>query len=63
MPDGDRCALRELVARRRQLTGLCCQEQIRLASTSPANQPRIQAHLDWLQTDLAQLNQELQTWL
>ena len=63
LPDGDRRALRELVARRRQLTALCAQEQTRLGSASPAIQPRIQAHLDWLQTDLAQLNQELQTRL
>ena len=63
LPDGDRRALRELVARRRQLTALCAQEQTRLASASPAMQPRIQVHLDWLQTDLAQLNQELQSWL
>ena len=62
LPDGDRRALRELVARR-PLTTLCAQVQTRLASASPALQPRIQAHLDWLQTDPAQLNQELQTWL
>ncbi len=60
LPDADLRALRALVVRRRQVVAMCAQEKTRLDTTAAAMRPHIQAHLEWLQTELARLNRELQ---
>ena len=60
LPDADLRALRALVVRRRQVVAMCAQEKTRLDTTAAAMQPHIQAHLDWLQTELERLNRALQ---
>ena len=63
LPDAERRALQDLVARRRQIEAMCAQEKTRLRSTPASMRPSIQAHLDWLQTELARLDQEIEDHL
>ena len=59
LPDADLRALRAVVVRRRQVAAMGAQEKTRLDGAPPDLQPRIRAHLEWLQTELKALNREL----
>ena len=59
LPDADLRALRAVVVRRRQIAAMCAQEKTRLDGVPPDLQPRIRAHLEWLQAELKALNRDL----
>ncbi len=57
--DAQSQALRDLLARRGQLIGMLTAEKNRLGTTSTTVRPRLQAHIRWLQEELASLDQDL----
>ena len=61
LPDAETQALRDLVARRRQLVAMLVSEGNRLRAAGPALRPGIEAHIAWLQQARAQLDDQLQT--
>ena len=63
LPDAQADELRALLARRRQLVAMRTAEQNRLGSAPPRLQPDIQAHITWLNTRLAALDDDLDTTL
>lgn len=58
-PAGTRAALGELVTRRRQVQEMLTAEQNRRERASARLRPGIDAHLDWLRQQLAELEQEI----
>ena len=52
LPDADLRALRAVVVRRRQIAAMGAQEKTRLERAPSDLQPRIRAHLEWLQAEL-----------
>jgi transposase len=63
LPDAQADELRALLARRRPLVAMRTAEQNRLGSAPPRLQPDIQAHITWLNTRLAALDDDLDTTL
>ena len=63
LPDTQADALRALLARRRQLVAMRTAEQNRLGNAPPRLQTDIQAHITWLNTRLAALDDDLDTAL
>jgi transposase len=63
LPDAQADELRALLARRRQLVAMRTAEQNRLGSAPPRLQADIQAHITWLNTRLAALDDDLDTTL
>jgi hypothetical protein len=63
LPDAQAEALRALLTRRRQLVAMRTAEQNRLGSAPPWLQPASQAHITWLETRLAALDDDLETTL
>jgi transposase len=63
LPDAQADELRALLARRRQLVAMRTAEQNRLGSAPPRLQADIQAHIMWLNTRLAALDDDLDTTL
>ena len=63
LPDAQADELRALLARRRQLVAMRTAEQNRLGSAAPRLQTDIQAHITWLNTRLAALDDDLDTTL
>ena len=61
LPDAETQALRDLVARRRQLLGMLVAERQRRRAARAAVRPGIEAHIAWLQQARAQLDDQLQT--
>ncbi len=61
LPDAETQALRDLVARRRQLVAMLVAERQRRRAARAAVRPGIEAHIAWLQQALAQLDDQLQT--
>jgi transposase len=61
LPDAQADELRALLARRRPLVARRTAEQHRFGSAPPRLQPHIQAHLTWLNTRLAALDDDLDT--
>jgi transposase len=61
LPDAQADELRALLARRRQLVAMRTAEQNRLGSAPLQLQPDIQAHITWLNTRLAALDDDLDT--
>lgn len=61
VPDEQMQALAALVARRRQLLEMLTAEKNRLRLTARALQKRVQAHITWLEHELARLNTDLTT--
>jgi transposase len=59
LPDADAQALAALLARRRQLIAMRTAERQRLGTALAAIRPRIQAHLAWLDQELADLDDDL----
>jgi transposase len=63
LPDAQTDELRALLTRRRQLIAMRTAEQNRLGSAPPRMQEAIQAHIAWLTTHLATLDDALDTAL
>src|SRR5918992_1971394 len=63
LPDAQADALRALLARRRQLVAMRTAEQNRLGSAQARLPADIQAHITWLNTRLAALDDDLDTTL
>jgi transposase len=63
LPDAQADELRALLARRRQLVAMRTAEQNRLGNAPPRLQTDIQAHITWLNTRLAALDDNLDTTL
>ena len=61
LPDAETQALRDLVARRRQLVAMLVAERQRRRAARAAVRPGIEAHIAWLQQARAQLDDQLQT--
>jgi transposase len=61
LPDAHADELRTLLARRRQLVAMRTAEQNRLGTAPPRLQTDIQAHITWLNTRLAALDDDLDT--
>jgi transposase len=59
LPDADAQALGALLARRRQLIAMRTAERQRLGTALAAVRPRIEAHLAWLDQELADLDDDL----
>jgi transposase len=55
--------IKALVTRRRQLIDMQTAEKNRRASTNPELLPRLEKHLDWLATELAEIEQDLDDWI
>ena len=52
--------LRELVVRRQQLIKMATAERNRLKGSSPKMRPRIRRHLEWLEEEIASLDEEIE---
>jgi len=63
LPDAQTQELRALLGRRQQLIGMRTAEQNRLAGTSARLTQAIAAHITWLNTDIATLDDDLETLL
>lgn len=55
--------IKALVTRRRQLIDMQTAEKNRRATTNPELLPRLQKHLDWLETELAEIEDDLNKWI
>lgn len=55
--------IKALVTRRRQLIDMQTAEKNRRTSINPELLPRLEKHLVWLQTELAEIEQELNDWI
>lgn len=58
-PDESTAALAALVTRRRQLLAMLVAERQRLPQTPSSLQPRLAAHIQWLEQEVAALDQDL----
>jgi transposase len=59
LPDAQAQALAALVTRRSQIVTMLVAEQQRLRTTPPALRARVEAHVSWLRTERAALDEEL----
>jgi transposase len=59
LPDEDTRELAALVARRAQLVAMRTQEKNRLSSNTTAMRPRIKAHVEWLEEEIAVLEVDM----
>ncbi len=59
LPDAETQQLKALVTRRRQLQEMITAERNRLSSVSGVVRARIQTHVDWMQTELKQTDDDL----
>src|SRR5262245_47752557 len=59
LPDAQAQALAALITRRSQLVTMLGAEQQRLRTTPPALRARVEAHVSWLRTERAALEEEL----
>lgn len=55
--------IKALVTRRRQLIDMQTAEKNRRTSINPELLPRLEKHLDWLETELAEIEEELNDWI
>ena len=55
--------IKALVTRRRQLIDMQTAEKNRRTSTNPELLPRLEKHLDWLETELAEIEKDLDDWI
>lgn len=55
--------IKALVTRRRQLIDMQTAEKNRRTSTNPELLPRLEKHLDWLETELAEIEDDLDNWI
>ena len=61
LPDQQRQQLSAVLSRRRQVVQMCTAERQRLSSTPEHTRVRLVKHLEWLEAELAELDQELDT--
>jgi transposase len=59
LPDAATQALTALLARRQQVITMLVAEKNRLSLAAPAIHPRLQAHITWLERELAMLDQDV----
>lgn len=59
MPDAELRGIDALVTRRRQLLQMTTAEKNRMGTAARALRPRIQAHIDWMEQEIAGIEQEL----
>jgi transposase len=59
LPDAEAQALTALLARRRQVVAMLTAERQRLATARPPVRRRVQAHITWLEAELADLDADL----
>ena len=55
--------IKALVTRRRQLIDIQTGEKNRRTTTNPELLPRLEKHLDWLATELAEIEEDLNDWI
>lgn len=55
--------IKALVTRRRQLIDMQTAEKNRRTSTNPELSPRLEKHLAWLETELAEIEEDLNDWI
>lgn len=55
--------IKALVTRRRQLIDMQTAEKNRCSTINPELLPRLQKHLDWLETELAEIEDDLNDWI
>jgi transposase len=55
--------IKALVTRRRQLIDMQTAEKNRRTSTNPELLPSLEKHLDWLKTELAEIEEDLDDWI
>jgi len=60
LADEGTAQLRELVVRRQQLIKMATAERNRLKRASPKMKPRIRRHLEWLEEEIARLDEEIE---
>ncbi len=60
LADEGTAQLRELVVRRGQLVKMATAERNRLKRASPKMKPRIRRHLEWLEEEIARLDEEIE---
>lgn len=63
LPSAEERALAALVERRRQVVGMLSAEKNRLRQAAPPIQPRVQAHIAWLEQAVAELDTDLDQML
>jgi len=63
LPDAQQQELEALLARRRQLVAMVTMEKNRLRSVLAKVRPRLEAHIDWLEKELAEGDGELREFL
>lgn len=63
LADGDQQYIKALVSRRRQLIDMQTAEKNRRSSINPALLPRLEKHIAWIATELAELEAELEKWI
>lgn len=63
LPEPQQQELEALLARRRQLVDMLTMERNRLRSTLPKVRPRLEAHIQWLEKELEQVEDELRDLL
>lgn len=63
LADADQQLIKALVTRRRQLLDMQTAEKNRLSSINPSLLPRLEKHLAWLETELTEIEQELDDWI
>ncbi len=55
--------IKALVTRRRQLIDMQTAEKNRRTTINPELRPRLEKHLDWLETELAEIEDDLNDWI
>lgn len=63
LPDEQTTQLHAILVRRRQLIEMVVAEKNRMGLTHPLVKPRLQEHIDWLEQELDQLDQDLRDHL
>jgi transposase len=63
LADADQQLIKALVTRRRQLIDMQTAEKNRRTSINPGLLPRLEKHLAWLETELTEIEQELDDWI
>ncbi|WP_420627234.1 IS110 family transposase [Candidatus Leptofilum sp.] len=59
----DQQLIKALVTRRRQLIDMQTAEKNRHTTVNPELRPRLEKHLDWLATELAEIEEDLNDWI
>lgn len=59
----DQQLIKALVTRRRQLIDMQTAEKNRRSSINPSLLPRLEKHIDWIATELAEIETELEDWI